>query len=166
AERAAKAAARNSPEHGGSADGVNGRAPTKAPSDKAQARRAERVGGGLEELDRWLADQARARLASGAQSGYAPWDTMAARLVDAQALSAANTLKRMAGVTGSPERLLGELAQLRLLVSGYRRIDELPDDLAASVRMRIGFPIGTETVLATPALRDHSQGLRPRAQTE
>ena len=159
AERAARAAARNSPEHGGSADGLNGRAPTKAPSEKAQARRAERVGGGLDELDRWLADQARAGLASVAKSGYAHWDTMAARLIDAQALSAANTLKRMAGVTGSPERLLGELAQLRLLVSGYRRIDELPDDLAASVRLRIGFPIGTEAVLAGPAIRDHWQVL-------
>ena len=59
AERATRAAARSSPEHGGTADG---RAPSKVPSEKAQARRADRVSGGLEELDRWLADQARAGL--------------------------------------------------------------------------------------------------------
>jgi hypothetical protein len=153
AERAARAEARSAPEHGGPAG------PSRAPSEKAQARRAERVSGGLEELDRWLADQARAGLASVAKSGYAHWDTMAARLVDAQAASAAGILRRMAAVTGQPERLLGELAQLRLLVGGYRRIDELPDDLAASIRMRIGFPIGTETVLAGPHIRDAWQVL-------
>jgi hypothetical protein len=156
AERAARSAGRSQPE----ADGAPaGRALTKAPSEKAQARRNERVAGGLEELDRWLADQARAGLAGVAKNGYAYWDTMAARLVDAQAASAARTMKRMAALTGSPERLLGELAQLRLLVTGFRRIDELPDDLAASVRLRIGFPVGTEAVLAGGATRDHWQVL-------
>jgi hypothetical protein len=34
---------------------------------------------------------------------------------------------------------------------------DLPEDLAASVRMRVGLPIATESVLAGPALRDHWQ---------
>jgi len=53
--------------------------------------------------------------------------------------------------------LLGELARLRLLVGGYRRLADLPNDLAASVRMRVGLPIATETVLAGPAVRDRWQ---------
>ena len=146
AERAARAEVRSRPAHGG---GVS-----RAPSDRARARRADRVAAGMQELDRWLADQARAGLASVAKSGYAHWDTMAARLVDAQAASAAGILRRMAAVTGSPERLLGELARLRLLVSGYRRLDSLPEPLAASVRMRVGLPIPTEEVLAGPVLRE------------
>jgi hypothetical protein len=128
-----------------------------APSEKAQARRADRITAGLDELDRWLTDQARAGLASVAKSGYAHWDTMTARLVDAQAAGAAGILRRTSAVTSSPERLLGELARLRLLVGGYRRLADLPEDLAASVRMRVGVPIATETVLAGPAVRDRWQ---------
>jgi hypothetical protein len=162
AERAARATDRGEPAHGG---GVSGGV-SRTPSDKAQARRADRVLAGLDELDRWLADQARTGLASVAKSGYAHWDTMAARLIDAQAPGAAGILRRMAAVTGSPARLLGELAQLRLLVSGYRRLDSLPDPLAASVRMRVGLPIGTETVLAGPATRDRWQVLGVRDEIE
>jgi hypothetical protein len=127
-----------------------------APSEKTQARRADRIAAGLEELDRWLADQARSGLAGTGKGGPA-WDNMIARLVDAQAASAAGILRRTTAVLGSPERLLGELARLHLLVGGYRRLDELPEELAASVRMRVGVPIATETVLAGPAVRDRWQ---------
>jgi hypothetical protein len=136
-----------------SGSGTSGRA---APGEKAQARRADRIAAGLEELDRWLADQARSGLA-GAGRDVTSWETMTARLVDAQAASAAGILRRTATVMGSPERLLGELARLHLLVEGYRRLAELPEDLAASVRMRVGVPIATETVLAGPAVRDRWQ---------
>ncbi|MFC4998624.1 SWIM zinc finger family protein [Dactylosporangium cerinum] len=138
-------------------DGGGGGGGRAAPGEKAQARRADRISAGLDELDRWLADQARAGLASVAKSGYAHWDTMAARLVDAQAAGAAGILRRTSAVTSSPERLLGELARLHLLVGGYRRMADLPEDLAASVRMRVGLPIATETVLAGPVLRDRWQ---------
>jgi hypothetical protein len=72
----------------------------------------------------------------------------------------------MAAVTGSPDRLLGELAQLRLLVSGYRRLDTLPEPLAASVRMRVGIPVGSDIVLAGPAYRDRWQVLGVRDEVE
>ncbi|GAA0724795.1 SWIM zinc finger family protein [Dactylosporangium roseum] len=140
------------------ADDVPRESGTRAvPSEKAQARRADRISAGLEELDRWLTDQARAGLATVAKNGYAHWDTMTARLVDAQATGAAGILRRTSAVTGSPERLLGELARLRLLIGGYRRLGDLPEDLAASIRMRVGLPIATETVLAGPAVRDRWQ---------
>jgi len=159
AERAARAAERSELAPGVDRSG-------KAPSEKAQARRADRVTAGLDELDRWLADQVRTGLASVAKSGYAHWDTMAARLIDAQAAFAAGTLRRMAAVTGSPDRLLGELAQLRLLVSGYRRLDSLPEPLAASVRMRVGIPVGSDIVLSGPAYRDRWQVLGVRDEVE
>jgi hypothetical protein len=170
AERAARAAARSAPEHGGNGNG-NGEGGRnggsgRVPSERAVARRADRIAGGLDELDRWLADQARAGLASVAKSGYAHWDTMAARLVDAQATGAAGILRRMAAVTGSPERLLGELAQLHLLVGGYQRLDDLPDELAASVRMRVGLTTSADTVLAGPVTRDRWQVLGIRDEVE
>ena len=48
---------------------------------------------------------------------------------------------------------------LRLLVAGHERLGALPDDLAATVRARIGFPVSTEDVLAGPAVHDHWQVL-------
>jgi len=125
----------------------------RAPSRSSQ-RRAERVDAGVEELDRWLGDQVRQGLAGATRAGYAHWDTMAARLVDAQAPGLASSVRRLASAASSPDRLLTELALIRLLVSGYRRIGTLPDDLAASVRSRVGFPVATDDVLAGPRVRD------------
>ncbi|MEV0728577.1 SWIM zinc finger family protein [Polymorphospora sp. NPDC050346] len=131
------------------------------PADPAAAartakRRADRVTAGLDELDTWLADQVRAGLAGAGQHGYKHWDSMAARLVDAQASTAASTVKRLAGfAVGQPaDALLTELALLRMLVAGHRRLDDLPPGLAATVRQHVGYPTSTEEVLATPATRD------------
>jgi len=124
------------------------------PSEKSQRQRAARVEGGLDELDRWLTDQVRQGLAGAAGLGYEHWERMAARLVDAQAAAVAGVVHRLPGVAGDPDRLLGELALLRLLVGGARRLADLPAPLAATVRSRIGFPVGTDEVLGSPAVRD------------
>jgi hypothetical protein len=55
------------------------------------------------------------------------------------------------------DRLLGQLAMLRLLVDGHDRLADLPAGLAATVRSRIGFPISTEEVLAGARRRDRWQ---------
>ncbi len=79
---------------------------------------------------------------------------MAARLIDAQAPAAAGAVRRLGGIAGIgpqwADRLLGELGLLRLLVAGHDRLAELPPELAATVRSRIGFPVATEDVLAGP----------------
>lgn len=174
-ERAAKAAARFQQRDGRGGGGPGGDGPggggsgggaARVPNEKTRARRADRIAGGLDELERWLADQARTGLAALSKVGYAHWDAVAARLVDAQATGAAGMVRRLAAVAGSPERLLGELALLRLLVAGYRRVDELPVDLAASVRLRAGLAASTEQVLSGPPVRDRWQVLGIRDETE
>jgi hypothetical protein len=123
---------------------------------KTVARRADRVAAGMAELDRWLADQVAAGVAGLTTVGYEPFDTLAARLVDAQARGAAGLVRRLAGaaVSGDPERLVTELGLLRLLAAGYARLDELPAPLAATVSSRVGIPVGREEVLAGPAVAD------------
>ncbi|MEH1014319.1 SWIM zinc finger family protein [Micromonospora sp. CPCC 206060] len=133
----------------------------------AAAKRAEqrgvRVAAGLDELRRWLDDQVHQGLAEVGNAGHRPFETVAARLVDAQAPTVAATVRRLGRVAGVgahwSDRLLGELALLRLLVTAAGRLDELPADLAATVRSRIGFPVSTEEVLATPPVRDRWQVL-------
>ena len=121
------------------------------------AQRAERVRLGLEELDLWLADQMRGGLAELQRAGYGPVDQMAARLVDAQAPGMAGMLRalpsRLVG-DGWPGRALEHLALIRLLVAAHRRLDDLPADLAVTVRSRVGYPTSKESVLARPAVRD------------
>lgn len=125
--------------------------------------RAERVAGGMTELRRWLDDQVQQGLAGAQRGGHQPFETMAARLIDAQAPTAANAVRRLGSVAGIgphwADRLLGELALLRLLVAGHDRLAELTPELAATVRSRIGFPVATEDVLAGPRVTDRWQVL-------
>ncbi len=150
AERAAKSAAR-----AGEADSDKVSDPEAAA--KRAAQRAERVSAGLDDLDTWLRDQVHSGLAGLERAGYRHFDQVAARMVDAQAPGVAGVLRGMPGrLTGEgwPARALEQLALLRLLVTAHRRLDELPQDLAETVRSRVGYPVAQESVLALPAVRD------------
>ncbi len=125
-------------------------------SARAEAR-AERVAAGLDELDQWLRDQVRTGIADLGRGGYQPLDRMAARMVDAQAPGVAGMLRALPGELageGWPGRLLEQLGALHLLISAHRRIDDLPSDLAATVRTRVGYPVRKADVLAGPAVSD------------
>jgi hypothetical protein len=160
ADRVSRAAARGeSARNGGEGTG-------RAAGEKAALRRAERVAAGLNELDRWLADQVRGGLAGVSRLGYDHWDAMAARLVDAQAPGAARLVRNLAGYMGDPERLLAELGLLRLLAAGFCRLDGLPPELAATVRLRVGMPVAAEEVLGGEPVRDRWQVLGVRDEPE
>ncbi|MFC5234242.1 SWIM zinc finger family protein [Pseudonocardia zijingensis] len=126
-------------------------APPRDPEAAARRaeRRAERVAAGAAELRDWLVDRVRSGLAGAdAEELYG----VAARMVDAQAPGLASGLRRAAGVIGRgrdwPGRLLTELALLHVLAEASTRLAELPTDLAATVRTRLGFPTDTADVLA------------------
>lgn len=120
--------------------------------------RADRVAAGIDELDRWLADQVRTGLAAVPGAGYRHFESVAARMVDAQAPGLAATLRRLPGIAAGSEgwqgELLEELALLRLTVTGHRNLDRLPAGLAASVRRQVGYPVAKDDVLAGPAVAD------------
>ena len=142
------------------------RPPDKAAAQGRADRRADRVAGGIDELDRWLADQVRTGLATVPAGGYRHFESVAARMVDAQAPGLAGTLRRLPGVAAGPEGwqsdLLEELALLRLTVTAHRNLDRLPPDLAASVRREVGYPVAKDDVLATPPAADRWQVLGRR----
>jgi hypothetical protein len=112
------------------------------------------VATGVTELERWLADQVRHGLANTAPE---EWAAVAARMVDAQAPGLARLVRRAAELRlgeDFSDRLVAELARLRLLLAAYHRLDALPEPLAATVRGRVGFPVDRADLLAGPTVRD------------
>jgi hypothetical protein len=153
----------------GAAAATGGHSPGRAPADPAAARkraerRARRIAAGTEELEQRLADLLHGGLAGADRSGYAGWDEMAARMVDAQAPGLAARVRELAGIpasgTGWPSRLLAECSLLHLLNRGCLRLDALPGELAATVRSRVGLSIDSAALLAEHSergtlVRDH-----------
>ncbi len=129
-----------------------------AEQQKRAQRRDQRVRAGIDDLERWLEDVARAGLTDLAGRPRAYFDHMAARLVDAQAPGLARRVRWLSVLphTGSrwPERMLIELGRLELLLEAYRRIDTLDDRLRADVRTQVGFADSREDILAGPAVAD------------
>lgn len=131
------------------------RAPKGPPSEAAMAARSQRVTAGVAELREWLRDQVRHGFAGLEQAGYRHFEQMAARLVDAQAPGLASAVRGLGSVASSgagwESRFLTQLSLVYLLTG------DLPDQLADVMRVRIGYSLSTEQVLAGPRVRDHWQ---------
>lgn len=125
--------------------------PTDEERDAARDERIARMFAGLTELDRWLDDRIRTGLADPALARYATWDHLAARLVDAQAGSLANRIRRLAGLVGASadwhDDVLAELGILHLLSQAGRRLGQLPNPLADSVATTVGWQVRQADVL-------------------
>ncbi|MGV9879384.1 SWIM zinc finger family protein [Streptomyces sp. NPDC003006] len=111
---------------------------------KRAQKRAERITAGATELEQRLSDLLRSGTASAEQTGYGLWEETAARMVDAQAPGLAARVRELGAIPSSgpgwPVRLLEECALLHLLDQGWLHRDQLPPELAATVRSRVGLP--------------------------
>jgi len=125
---------------------------------RSVAAREAKVAAGVEELGRWLRDMVRQGLASAQGRPDSLWETIAARMVDAQAPGLARMIRDMAGVPASgegwQERLLERLARLFLLIEGYRRLETLPSEEQADVRAAVGWALNQDELLAAAGVRD------------
>lgn len=118
---------------------------------RREAGRLQRMGMGLSDLERWLADRLRQGLAQlPAQAGI--WDEMASRMVDAQLPGMALRLRRARDLVGLgehwPARVLAHFGEMQLLVEAFRRLDALPSPLQADVRAALGVAQDRDAVLA------------------
>ena len=145
----------------------------KDKADRAAARAAEReakVAAGVEELTLWLADLVRRGLAAAQSQPPRYWDSMAARLVDAQAPGLARRVRELGGLAASgagwPDRLTDRLGRLHLLLEAYRRLPELSLELQADVRAAVGWTVSQEALLAADGVRDEWQVLGRRVEDD
>ncbi|MFC9998318.1 DUF5691 domain-containing protein [Nocardia sp. NPDC127526] len=153
AVRAAREAKKADPESKSAPAAKPSRATGSAGTDQRQAR----VTAGLADLDTWLTDQIRTGLAQADRSHHA-FESVAARMVDAQAPGIALTLRRLPRLSTRsdwPQQLLREYARLHLLATAHRRLADLSPALRSSVRTHIGYPTPAESVRAEPPVRDH-----------
>lgn len=129
-----------------------------AEQGKRAARREARVQGGVEELDLWLRDLVRQGLSELPSRRLEFWSQPAQRMVDAQAPGLARMLYEMAAVpysgSGWPDRMLSRIGRLSLLLEGYRRMPELPEELQRVTRTAVGFTEPREEVLAQTKVVD------------
>jgi hypothetical protein len=121
-------------------------APAADPSPR-QDKRWQRIEAGLEELARWLADRVRRGLAVQTNESAGEWQTMAARMVDAQAGALAGWLNA-AGAESDNPALLARLGRLQLLIEAVRRRSSLDAGVLADVRATLGWPLDRDEVLA------------------
>ena len=134
-----------------------------APADlaakaKRDAARNAKVAAGIDDLSLWIADLVRQGFASlGAKSGNL-WEDQARRMIDAQAPGVARRLRQIDEMSlageGWQSNLLDRLARLHLLVEGFRRQAELPDDVAEDVRATIGFTADLDAIRGGAGVRD------------
>ncbi|HEX9174177.1 MAG TPA: SWIM zinc finger family protein [Telluria sp.] len=127
---------------------------------KREDKREQNIVDGLAELRTWLDDLARDGLATVRARGPGYWETIAARMVDAQAGGLATRLRRVAGLCFQStnadweNQLSNELAAIYLLSHAYGQLDGLPPPLRCDVRGLVGWTVPQEEVLAQPPVAD------------
>ncbi|WZO97046.1 DUF5691 domain-containing protein [Isosphaeraceae bacterium EP7] len=137
-----------------------------APADlaaraKRDAARNAKVAAGLDDLSLWIADLVRQGFASlGAKSGNL-WEDRARRMIDAQAPGVARRLRQVDAMSMAGEgwqaNLLDHLSRIHLLVEGFRRLAELPTEVAEDVRAAIGYTADLDVIRAGFGVRDRWQ---------
>lgn len=119
---------------------------------KRDAQRWQRIEGAAVELQRWLADQLNGGLGALGDEVLQSWETMARRMVDAQAPGLGQRVRDAAqGVRSGPdwpERTLERFGLLQLACEALGRRRQLPPPLQADLRVVAGWPHDRAEVLA------------------
>jgi hypothetical protein len=127
-----------------------------AQRERLRALREQGILDGLDELDRWIADQIDKGLATFAQRATQQCRLAAQRLIDAKAPALATRIDALPSrLLALPEAERGPfaieaLASLHLLASAYRRQNLLPERLREDVRRLVGWTIERHDLLEHP----------------
>lgn len=131
-----------------------------AAATKRSQSRDERIDAGIDELTVFLGDIVRQGILALPGRPFRFWDSMAARMVDAQAPGLASALRELGSVVAAAgdtwqTTFLERLARLSLIIQGWKARDTLTPDLLADVRSAVGIATATESLAALPSVADH-----------
>jgi len=136
----------------------NGPVPDEAAAAKRAEAREQKVRAGLSELSLWMHDLVRSGLASAREQPSSFWESVAARMVDAQASGLARYVRLLRGAMfsgdGWQQRALHIVGRMHLLVEAYSRIDQLPIEVQTDLRTNLGWAPDKEEVAAREPIRD------------
>ena len=120
---------------------------------KREAARWKRIEDGTAELERWMADTLRRGLAKFGAEQRKEWESMAARMIDAQAPGLAprvlDTLALMSAGSARYGEVVERFGLLQLIHEGVRRRERISPARLADLRAALGWPAEKEDVLAT-----------------
>lgn len=145
----------------------------RRPADAPASHGEQRMTDGLDELDRWMADQVEQGIAASGEGLPTALRRLAARMVEAQAPALATRLTELADELADElaeltetaaaddedpawvQTATDELGTIHLLVRAWRERTHLPPDLVTAMRHQLGMSVRTEVVLTEPEVKDH-----------
>ena len=131
----------------------------EAAQAKRQHARNQKVTDGVEELLLWIKDIVRNGILNVPEKGANYWDNMAKRMVDAQAPGLAGMIRAIGNINfyndGWQSQFLERLLKMYLVISGFKNIEVLDDNLKNDLRTLIGFTQNQEELKMQPGIRDH-----------
>lgn len=120
--------------------------------------RIQRMTAGVEDLEVWLLDLIRQGMASVQEQDYKFWQDLSARMVDTQLSALGPKIRSLqllpTTLDNWPDHLLQELAELYLLVAGFKQLDQLPELLREQIIRVAGITDKKSEILAQPGLMD------------
>ena len=125
---------------------------------KRQENRLKRVEEGISELRLWINDIVRNGLINIPGKDPSYFETMAKRMVDAQAPGLAAMIRTLGNLNFYQEKwqtpFLDQLIRIFLLLEGFPRLESLAPELQSEVKTCIGFSQSQEEIKAEAGLRD------------
>jgi hypothetical protein len=130
----------------------------EAAQAKRQQARQNKVADGIEELRLWIKDIVRNGILNMPDKGFAYFENMARRMVDAQSPGLANMIRNL-GETGFyaegwQTRFMDQLAAIYLIIVGYNNIESLDVHLQQDIKTWIGFTQNQEELKTQTGVTD------------
>lgn len=130
----------------------------EAARDKRQLARQQKVEDGINELLLWMKDIIRNGLLQLPEKGASYWETMARRMVDAQASGLAAMVRGLSEINfyseGWQHTFMEQLLRIYLVIQGFRQGETLPPLLQQELRTLVGFTQSQEALRQEKGTKD------------
>ncbi len=130
----------------------------KTTQQKNFEKRLQLMNTGLDDLEQWISDAIAAGLAATKQKPLPFWESLSARMVDAKLAGISRKIKTLPYISSAnldwPEKMLTELANIYLVIKGFKNLEQLPLPLQQDLLSFAGVNIRKETVFEQPAVKD------------
>jgi hypothetical protein len=137
---------------------------------KRQENRLKRVEDGMSELRLWIQDIIRNGLIDIPAKDPSYFENVSKRMVDAQAPGLAAMVRSLGNINffadGWQSNFLDQLIRIFLVLEGFSRLDQLPEDMQAELKTLVGFNQNQDELKNEPGIRDEWFVLTKRTEKD